>query len=240
MENTWRPVECPRAAKRKDFVVFHYKTFTEDGKKVFQTYGGEPVSMQLGVGMTLPGLDKGLKGMCDTELRKIRVPHRLAQRRKSKVWKHIPTDEHWLVFNVEMLNVSEYSHARQFAFLDLDQNGFLDEAELLRWTEKMRDFGKTWNNEDIDNTLAVRYYLRYFDENGDGRVSEHEFENIMQRDEKMAASNNSSVKGRKRDPGLAWILDFDNDGIVSFKEADEAADRLGKEPELLPTTRDEL
>lgn len=40
--------------------------------------------MQLGVGMTLPGLDKGLKGMCDTELRKIQVPWRLSRKKRGK------------------------------------------------------------------------------------------------------------------------------------------------------------
>lgn len=28
-------------------------------------------------------------------------------------------------------------------------------------------------------------------------------------------SNNKKVEGRKRDPSIAWILDFNNDGIVS-------------------------
>lgn len=40
--------------------------------------------MQLGVGMTLPGLDKGLRGMCDQELRKIQVPWRLSKVKRSK------------------------------------------------------------------------------------------------------------------------------------------------------------
>lgn len=40
--------------------------------------------MQLGVGMTMPGLDKGMKGMCETELRKIHVPWRLSRKKKSK------------------------------------------------------------------------------------------------------------------------------------------------------------
>jgi len=32
----------------------------------------------------MPGLDKGIKGMCDGELRKIEVPWRLSRKRKSK------------------------------------------------------------------------------------------------------------------------------------------------------------
>ncbi len=37
LKHTWRPKHCPRAAKRKDFVTFHYKGFLEDGKKFDQT-----------------------------------------------------------------------------------------------------------------------------------------------------------------------------------------------------------
>ena len=32
----------------------------------------------------MPGLDKGMRGMCDTELRKISVPFRLSRKNKSK------------------------------------------------------------------------------------------------------------------------------------------------------------
>jgi FKBP-type peptidyl-prolyl cis-trans isomerase len=82
---TWRPTTCPRAAKRKDFVTFHYKAFTEDGRKYDQSYGrGDPIRMQLGVGMTMPGLDKGMRGMCNTELRKLSIPYRLSRKKKSK------------------------------------------------------------------------------------------------------------------------------------------------------------
>ncbi|KHJ82736.1 hypothetical protein OESDEN_17569, partial [Oesophagostomum dentatum] len=58
VEKTWVPAKCEAAAKRKDFVTFHYKVFTEDGKKVYQSYQEHSVNMQLGVGMAMPGLDK--------------------------------------------------------------------------------------------------------------------------------------------------------------------------------------
>lgn len=84
VEKTWRPVDCPHAAKRKDFITFHYKAFTEANKKCDQSYGREPIRIQLGVGMIIPGLDKGMRGMCDTELRKIQVPYRLSRKKKSR------------------------------------------------------------------------------------------------------------------------------------------------------------
>lgn len=39
----------------------------------------------------------------------------------------------------------------------------------------------------------------------------------MERDEAAMAKSKSKAKGRKRDPGVAWILDFDNDGIASYE-----------------------
>ena len=106
VDRTFIPADCPQTAGRKDFVTFHYKVgeilpiihplspsrsnrpsvqlFVEDGRKIHQTYELEPIRIQLGVGMTLPGLDKGLVGVCKQEIRKIQVPFRLAQRAKSK------------------------------------------------------------------------------------------------------------------------------------------------------------
>lgn len=48
-------------------------------------------------------------------------------------------------------------------------------------------------------------------------------------------------KQRGRDPGVAWILDFNNDGIVSFDELNNADEMLENEPSLLPVlAKDEL
>lgn len=241
VEKTWIPAKCAAAARRKDFVTFHYKVFTEEGKKVHQTYGEGPVTIQLGVGMTMPGLDKGLKGMCNEELRKLQVPYRLSRKGKSKVWKHIPNDEHWLTFNLEMLTVEPYSHQRQFRFLDVASEGKLTEATLLQWLEKMKkEYGKTWTNEDIDNILAVKYYIRYFDIDGNGDVDEEEFVKVMMRDEVVMEQSESNEKGRKRDPGVGWILDFNNDGIASYKEVDDAPSLLEQGPSRLPVFKDEL
>ncbi|XGW21167.1 hypothetical protein V3C99_004261 [Haemonchus contortus] len=241
IEKTWVPPNCPAAAKRLDFVTFHYKVFTEDGKKTYQSYGEGPVTIQLGVGMAMPGLDKGLKGMCAEELRKLQVPYRLSRKSKSRMWKHIPNDEHWLTFNLEVINVEPFSHTRQFQFLDVDHKLKLTESSLLKWLGAMKkEYGKSWTNEDIDNVTAVKYYMRYFDVNGDGEIDEDEFTKVMMRDEAAMEKAQTKEKGRKRDPGVAWILDFNNDGIVSYKEMDDAPDLLEKGPTLLPVFKDEL
>lgn len=57
--------------------------------------------------------------------------------------------------------------------------------------------------------------------NGDGIVTEVEWLKIMDRDEKLINDKKTKEKGRKRDPGIGWILDFDNDGIVSYKVCGE-------------------
>ncbi|ETN85691.1 hypothetical protein NECAME_06311 [Necator americanus] len=205
-------------SEKKGFchISLQSKVFTEGGRKIYQTYNESPVTIQLGVGMAMPGLDKGLKGMCTEELRKLQVPYRLSRKAKSKVWKHIPNDEHWLTFNLEMLSVEPYTHSRQFKFLDVDGKGKLTEAVLLKWLGKMKQYGKSWKNEDIDDISAVKYYVKYFDINGDGIVDEKEFIRVMERDQATMDQSKSNAKGRKRDPGVAWILDFNNDGIASY------------------------
>ncbi|VDO08808.1 unnamed protein product [Brugia timori] len=244
VEKTWRPVNCPRAAKRKDFITFHYKAFTEANKKCDQSYGHEPIRIQLGVGMIIPGLDKGMRGMCDTELRKIHVPYRLSRKKKSKVWKNIPNDEHWLIFNIEMLTVEPWSLDLQFNFLDINNDTVLTENELVKFQENLKkNFGKTWRNENIDYVNAARYYIRYFDVDRNGRIDSMEFRQVMERDMAVmaAVASDKKLEGRKRDPSIAWILDFNNDGIVSVSEIDRADEILQGEPAVLPIfAKDEL
>ncbi|KAK6106821.1 FKBP-type peptidyl-prolyl cis-trans isomerase family protein [Brugia pahangi] len=244
VEKTWRPVNCPRAAKRKDFITFHYKAFTEANKKCDQSYGHEPIRIQLGVGMIIPGLDKGMRGMCDTELRKIHVPYRLSRKKKSKVWKNIPNDEHWLIFNIEMLTVEPWSLDLQFNFLDINNDTVLTENELVKFQENLKkNFGKTWRNENIDYVNAARYYIRYFDVDRNGRIDSMEFRRVMERDMAVmaAVASDKKLEGRKRDPSIAWILDFNNDGIVSVSEIDRADEILQGEPAVLPIfAKDEL
>lgn len=76
------------------------------------------------------------------------------------MWKHVPTDEHWISFSVDVVDVEPYSPQLMFSFLDMNNDTRLDKEELLGWSRKMRDYGKSWKNKDIDNTLAVDYYIK--------------------------------------------------------------------------------
>ncbi|CAK5079547.1 unnamed protein product [Meloidogyne enterolobii] len=240
VSKTWVPGDCPRKARRLDFVTFHFKGFSEAGKKFDQSYGREKdgIKIQLGVGMTMPGLDKGVKGMCDGELRKIEVPWRLSRKRKSKVWRFIPNDEHWLRFDVEAIKIEPWTIEGQFEWMDLNNDSRLTEDELTRFGYKMlKEFGKAWPNEDIDPVHASKYYIKYFDANNDGIIDISEFKYIFERDLSIMESkrkNKNKIEGRKRDPGLQWILDFNNDGIVSVQEMDNADKILEGNPAILP------
>ncbi|VDK49830.1 unnamed protein product [Gongylonema pulchrum] len=119
-----------------------------------------------------------------------------------------------------MLSVEPWSLSLQFKFLDINNDTVLTENELVKFQERMKkNFGKTWSNEDIDQAMAARYYIKYFDVNRDGRIDFDEFRRVMERDmaTMAAAANNKKPEGRKRDPSIAWILDFNNDGIVSVQ-----------------------
>jgi Ca2+-binding EF-hand superfamily protein len=62
-----------------------------------------------------------------------------------------------------MLNVEEWSLNKQFTFMDINNDTYLTQNELVKLTEKMRkEFGKTWSNDDIDNVMAAKYYIKYF------------------------------------------------------------------------------
>jgi len=231
IKKTWMPKDCAKKAKRRDFVTFHYKGFMEDGRKFDQSYGKDPIRMQLGVGMTMPGLDKGLRGMCETELRKIHIPWRLSRKKKSKVWKNVPNEEHWIVFDVEVLRVEPWTPELQFQYMDANNDSQLTATELAKHVEKVRkEFGKAWPNPDIDTMLAAKYFVRYFDTDNNGKVSLDEYWRRISADEELSksaqASKNKKNVGRKRDPGVGWILDFDNDGFVDMSETDAAADLL--------------
>lgn len=72
----------------------------------------------------------------------------------------------------------------------------------------------------------------------------NEFKRIITRDELTMALNKDQLTvkkdqkpqndGLKREPGFGWILDFNNDGLVSVSEMDEADQILQNEPKLLP------
>uniref|UniRef100_A0A915LHZ0 peptidylprolyl isomerase n=1 Tax=Meloidogyne javanica TaxID=6303 RepID=A0A915LHZ0_MELJA len=181
---TWAPGQCPRKARRLDFVTFHYKGFSE------------------------------------------------------AVWRFIPNDEHWLRFDIEAIKIEPWTIEGQFEWMDLNNDSKLTEDELSRFDYKMlKEFGKAWPNADIDTVTASKYYIKYFDANNDGIINIYEFKYIFKRDMSIMKSkrkNKEKIEGRKRDPGLQWILDYNNDGIVTVQEIDNADKIFEVNPAILP------
>ncbi|CAL9699660.1 unnamed protein product [Knipowitschia caucasica] len=73
------PPNCVREAATGDHVRYHYNATFLDGKTFDSSYqrGGAKVAL-LGEGRLIAGIDKGLQGMCVSELRKVTIPPHLA------------------------------------------------------------------------------------------------------------------------------------------------------------------
>jgi hypothetical protein len=57
--------------------------------------------------------------------------------------------------------------------------------------------------------------------------------------QQLDKSKKKSTRGR--DPGVAWVLDFDNDGVVSYEEMDTADQIFHNDPQILPVlSKEEL
>ncbi|GMS99993.1 hypothetical protein PENTCL1PPCAC_22168, partial [Pristionchus entomophagus] len=241
VERRWKPDSCERTAEKDDWVTFHYKMYLEDGRKVYTTYDKEPITIQLGSEMTIPGLDQGITDSCETEVLRVSVPWRLAQKEdKGSLWKHVPSEEHWLRFDVEVLTVTKFSLADQFKALDRDGDIRITEGDLVAVATELKEkYGKGWRNNEVDNVLAAKYFLRYFDQNNNASIDFAEFQSTIEKDEKEMEMKKSGKlpKGLKRKHGLAWVLDFNNDGVVTDKEIEESAERFEKG---LPEKKDEL
>ncbi|KAI7838563.1 hypothetical protein COHA_007636 [Chlorella ohadii] len=70
--------KCDVTAENGDTVEVHYRGTLTDGKQFDASYDrGEPFSFRLGQGMVIKGWDKGVKGMCVGEKRKLVIPPHL-------------------------------------------------------------------------------------------------------------------------------------------------------------------
>lgn len=144
-----------------------------------------------------------------------------------------------------MLTVEPWTVDLQFHYMDSNNDSFLTETEVsyyhytftmssyltnrhmfevLRHIEKLnKEFGKVWPNDEIDNVLAAKYFIRYYDRNGDRKVSIQEYrEKTAEDEQKIKSIRSKKPEGRRRDPGIMGLLDFNLDGIVTRTETDSA------------------
>uniref|UniRef100_A0A0N4ZVC6 peptidylprolyl isomerase n=1 Tax=Parastrongyloides trichosuri TaxID=131310 RepID=A0A0N4ZVC6_PARTI len=228
IEEIYKPKKCDEKIEVHDWVTFHYKGLTENGKLFDSTFNKEPVKIQMTTGMSMKGLEKGLMGMCKGQRRKILIPWRLSRKNKSKVWRLIPNEEHWMSIEVEIVNIDKWSIEKQFINLDIDNDTFITTDDLSKVAEYLKNFGKKWSNNDIDNVIAGKYFIKYFDINKDNKVDIKEYILVMQRDlNDMKKANpikdkKGNIVGSRREPGFSWILDHNNDGYVQPQENYEA------------------
>uniref|UniRef100_A0AAY4B947 peptidylprolyl isomerase n=1 Tax=Denticeps clupeoides TaxID=299321 RepID=A0AAY4B947_9TELE len=74
------PSLCPREVQIGDYVRYHYNGTFTDGNRFDSSHDkGKPFTGQIGLGSPLiPGLDRGIQGMCVNERRKLTIPPHLA------------------------------------------------------------------------------------------------------------------------------------------------------------------
>ncbi|CEF67610.1 Fkbp13 [Strongyloides ratti] len=229
IEKLFIPKECKEKVENHDWVTFNYKGFTEDGKLFDTTYNNKsPVTIQMSIGMSMIGLEKGMIGMCIDERRRIKIPWRLSKKVESKVWKLFPTEEHWISLEVEVISIDKWSIEKQFNELDHNIDGVIDLNDMIKTSQKLEDYGKRWSNNDIDNVIAGKYFIKYFDIDKNNKIEKNEYFKIMKRDMKVMKNSNpirdkkGEFIGKRREPGFGWILDHNNDGYIQPQENYEA------------------
>ena len=90
--------------KRGDWIKMHQESTYSDGTTIFSTTNlGYPVTIQLGGGMSVRGVEEGIRGMRVGEIRKLIVPPALSKRRKYAP--HISPDS-TLYYTIEILEIN--------------------------------------------------------------------------------------------------------------------------------------
>ncbi|TQS37657.1 hypothetical protein Golomagni_01861 [Golovinomyces magnicellulatus] len=97
-------VECDRKTRKGDQVSVHYRGSLQDGGKQFDTSydRGQPLSILVGQGSVIKGLDDNLIDMCIHERRKIIIPPDLGY--GSEAVGPIPASS-TLIFEIELVGI---------------------------------------------------------------------------------------------------------------------------------------
>ncbi|RKF58882.1 FK506-binding protein 2 [Golovinomyces cichoracearum] len=100
-----RAVECDRKTRKGDQISLHYRGSLQDGGKQFDTSydSGEPLSILVGQGSVIKGLDDNIIDMCIHEKRKIIIPPDFGY--GSVAVGPIPASS-TLIFEIELVGIS--------------------------------------------------------------------------------------------------------------------------------------
>ncbi|ORZ03852.1 hypothetical protein BCR43DRAFT_484091 [Syncephalastrum racemosum] len=70
---------CKRKVAQNGWVKFHYRVRAWGADQPYEnTFGSEPVELKLGRDKVMEGLEKGMTGMCEKEVRRILIPAHMA------------------------------------------------------------------------------------------------------------------------------------------------------------------
>ncbi|XP_010626600.1 peptidyl-prolyl cis-trans isomerase FKBP14 isoform X3 [Fukomys damarensis] len=117
-----KPFICHRKTKGGDLMLVHYEGYLEkDGSLFHSTHkhnNGQPIWFTLGILEALKGWDRGLKGMCVGEKRKLIIPPALGYGKEGKG--KIPP-ESTLIFNIDLLEIRNGPRSHE-SFQEMDLN----------------------------------------------------------------------------------------------------------------------
>uniref|UniRef100_A0AC35U933 Peptidylprolyl isomerase n=1 Tax=Rhabditophanes sp. KR3021 TaxID=114890 RepID=A0AC35U933_9BILA len=218
-------VDCKDKVERFDFVQIKYVGYKENGVQFHNKE--DTVEFQMSTGMSLKGLEKGLMDGCVGDKRKIKIPFNLSRfDNKSPIWKHFPEDDHWISLVVTIEKVTKWSVEEQFRKISKSK-AYFDFKDITDFDKYLVTYGKQWPSEDIDKIQAAKYYIKYFDQNNDGHVDLSEYTNTINRDqgeinEAKSKKREGKIVGIRREPGLWWILDLNNNGFIENEEIQKA------------------
>lgn len=132
--------------------------------------------------MLSPGLDKGLNGMCLQEKRIISMASELGLIDMPSA----KPDGRRVIYEVELLGISATTTVATFDYLDLngDKRISAEEAESL-----VRMFMKALSTDiGIDVKTLVSFFMTLHDKDGDGQISDIEFLDSVQVNEKVLST----------------------------------------------------
>lgn len=175
--------DCRQKAQKDNFITIHFKGYFEDGTPISSTHErGVPVELQLGSKMLSSGLDQGLTGMCVGEKRKIvmspdlgllDLPNLKAEGRK-------------VVYDVELLSVSQKTTVNTFNYLDLDGDKKISSHEAESLVQMfMKALTTTTNDWGIDIKTLVSFFMSLHDKDSDGFISAPEFMDSVHMNEQV-------------------------------------------------------
>ncbi|CAG9840223.1 unnamed protein product [Diabrotica balteata] len=182
----FKPEMCDVKSKQGDTLTMHYTGTLTDGSKFDSSLDRDQAfTFQLGVGQVIKGWDQGLVDMCVGEKRKLTIPPHLGYGDKGAG--NVIPGKATLIFEVELINISDAKPATANVFKEIDSN---KDNQLSR--EEVREFLSDYlrkqmvaaedqvPSDEMKNMLAdhdklVEEIFQHEDQDKNGFISHAEF-----------------------------------------------------------------